>query len=116
MAVFNFPANPTIGQNYLGPNGVTYTWDGEKWVGAATFIDPSDVMDLTPDPGISQTVTAALPTDTPISVVGAPNQSANLFEARDANSAPLTVIDEEGNIGIGVPSPTKLLKLLAISL
>ena len=30
----NFPANPESGDQYLGSNGVTYTYDGVKWVGA----------------------------------------------------------------------------------
>jgi hypothetical protein len=30
---FSFPAAPTTGQTYQGPNGVTYTWDGTKWTG-----------------------------------------------------------------------------------
>ena len=35
---FNFPASPTVGQQYapLGPGGPTYRWDGEKWLTVAT--------------------------------------------------------------------------------
>lgn len=28
----SFPLNPFLGQTYTGPNGVTYQWDGHKWV------------------------------------------------------------------------------------
>ena len=30
---FNFPSNPTANQQYIGPNGVVYTYDGVKWSG-----------------------------------------------------------------------------------
>ena len=33
MATIVFPAAPTPGQVYNAPNGITYVWDGEKWVG-----------------------------------------------------------------------------------
>ena len=33
MSLLNFPDNPTIGDEYTGPNGVTYKWDGNKWIG-----------------------------------------------------------------------------------
>ena len=33
----NFPAQPqTIGTVYEAPNGITYTWDGVKWLAAGT--------------------------------------------------------------------------------
>jgi hypothetical protein len=28
-----FPPNPTTGQRYVGVNGVTYTWMGNRWSG-----------------------------------------------------------------------------------
>ncbi len=28
----SFPSNPTNGQQYTAANGITYTWDGNKWV------------------------------------------------------------------------------------
>ena len=31
-----FPLNPTVGQEYVGDNGVTYVWDGVKWAGQFT--------------------------------------------------------------------------------
>lgn len=31
-----FPADPVIGQEYVGDNGVTYIWDGVKWAGQLT--------------------------------------------------------------------------------
>jgi hypothetical protein len=33
MAELNFPSNPSVNQQYVGPNGITYTWDGDKWEG-----------------------------------------------------------------------------------
>jgi hypothetical protein len=36
MAELAFPPPPlTVGQEYVGPNGVTYEWDGEAWVATA---------------------------------------------------------------------------------
>jgi hypothetical protein len=32
MAQLDFPAAPTVGQQYAAPNGVTYQWDGAAWV------------------------------------------------------------------------------------
>ncbi len=32
----NFPPNPTVGDEYVGDNGVTYIWDGVKWAGQLT--------------------------------------------------------------------------------
>lgn len=32
MAALDFPANPTVGQQYAAPNGITYQWDGAAWV------------------------------------------------------------------------------------
>ena len=32
----SFPLNPLVGQTYTGPNGVTYQWDGSKWVAQGT--------------------------------------------------------------------------------
>lgn len=26
-----FPANPTVGQDYLADNSVTYIWTGDRW-------------------------------------------------------------------------------------
>lgn len=33
MSALQFPVNPGSNQTYVGPNGVTYKWDGEKWTG-----------------------------------------------------------------------------------
>lgn len=30
--MFNFPDNPTNGQQVTGPTGIVYTWDGTKWI------------------------------------------------------------------------------------
>lgn len=32
----SFPLNPTLGQQYVAPNGTIYTWDGVKWVAGAS--------------------------------------------------------------------------------
>jgi hypothetical protein len=32
MATLNFPSSPSNGQTYSAPNGVTYTFDGVKWI------------------------------------------------------------------------------------
>lgn len=32
---FNFPTSPSMGQTYLGPNNVEYTWDGVTWIGTS---------------------------------------------------------------------------------
>jgi hypothetical protein len=31
MAALDFPASPTVGQQYVAPNGVTYQWSGTFW-------------------------------------------------------------------------------------
>ena len=30
--MIDFPASPTVGQNFAAPNGVTYQWNGTVWV------------------------------------------------------------------------------------
>jgi len=32
MAALDFPASPTVGQQYAAPNGITYQWDGAAWI------------------------------------------------------------------------------------
>src|SRR5215831_3003522 len=32
MAALDFPASPTVGQQYAASNGVTYQWDGAAWI------------------------------------------------------------------------------------
>ena len=51
MALY-FPPNPTEGQQYVGINGITYTWMGDRWSGdralelgqAFYYIDNSDAF------------------------------------------------------------------------
>jgi hypothetical protein len=31
MANLDFPQNPALGQEYKGPKGKSYWWDGVKW-------------------------------------------------------------------------------------
>jgi hypothetical protein len=41
MTELAFPPPPlTIGQEYVGPNGVTYEWDGQAWVATAGTVAP----------------------------------------------------------------------------
>jgi hypothetical protein len=35
--VLNFPESPEIGDTYVGPNGIVYTYDGEKWNGESVL-------------------------------------------------------------------------------
>lgn len=46
MAALNFPSSPTLNQEYVGTNGITYVWDGEKWVALSDEIG-QDVVTLT---------------------------------------------------------------------
>lgn len=39
MAAFDFPASPSVGQTYT-LNGVTYTWDGQAWMGGPIANSP----------------------------------------------------------------------------
>ena len=62
----NFPNSPTIGDTYAAPNGVTYTYDGEKWVGQATTISgptgptgPTGPVSLEIDGGNASTIYTA---------------------------------------------------------
>ena len=36
----NFPINPQPGDQYTGDNGVTYTYDGYKWIGNTATLPP----------------------------------------------------------------------------
>jgi len=36
--MIEFPTNPTLGQQYVADNAVTYTWLGNRW-SSATAID-----------------------------------------------------------------------------
>jgi hypothetical protein len=35
--ILDFPSNPDLGQIYKGDNGITYTWDGVKWLGRGSL-------------------------------------------------------------------------------
>ena len=34
-----FPSNPTLGQEYLADNSVTYTWLGNRWSAAQSILN-----------------------------------------------------------------------------
>jgi hypothetical protein len=114
MAIFNFPVNPISGQTYFAPNGVTYTWDGEKWVGSGsgTFFNPTDFVEKTPDAGNRQSINAGQPTDTALRLKGATGQAANLLEFESANGTVYSVFDELGRFGYGVLSPTQAIDVI----
>ena len=38
MALY-FPSNPVEGQRYVGINGVTYTWLGNRWNGSSALAE-----------------------------------------------------------------------------
>ena len=55
MTTLTFPTNPTVGQVYKAPNGVTYTYTGTKWTGednaqVITVVGPQGPKG---DPGVS---------------------------------------------------------------
>jgi len=58
MAALDFPSSPTLNQQYTGPNGVTYQWDGAAWVtiGSPAGIWTDTGTTLTPT-GATRTVT-----------------------------------------------------------
>ena len=35
--MITFPISPTIGQEYVGTNGATYTWLGNRWSSASAI-------------------------------------------------------------------------------
>lgn len=40
MTTLNFPSDPNQDDQYTGPNGVTYIFDGTKWVGHSSALPP----------------------------------------------------------------------------
>lgn len=46
---FSFPSNPTNNQEYTGPNGIIYTFDGVKWNGSPVSSSSSVRNTVIPD-------------------------------------------------------------------
>jgi hypothetical protein len=57
MAALNFPSSPTLGQQYAGTNGVTYTWDGETW----TVAGPTGTRAIV-ERNVAQSITSGVQT------------------------------------------------------
>ena len=60
MTTLLFPQNPTVGQVYNAPNGVTYTFTGTKWTGednsqVITVTGPQGATGAPGAPGVSNT-------------------------------------------------------------
>ena len=49
MAVLNFPASPTVGQQYTA-NGSTWTWDGVSWLAYNTLSTTTVTANTTSNP------------------------------------------------------------------
>jgi hypothetical protein len=69
MAALNFPSSPTIGQQYAGTNGVTYTWDGETWTASGVTSAQARVKRATAQ-NVAQDTEVAMIFDTIITNVG----------------------------------------------
>ena len=41
--IVDFPSNPSIGDQFLAPNGSTYQWDGTVWIGVY-FDSPNNAI------------------------------------------------------------------------
>ena len=50
MAAIDMPNNPSQGETYTASNGITYSWDGEKWtaIGGGGGGSASIVVSSTP--------------------------------------------------------------------
>lgn len=78
MAAMNFPANPTVGQEYVW-SPFTYVWDGEKWT-TKVDVDPEGYVKRSGD-----TMTG------PLTIVG--TDTAKLFFSDDAGTD-LTILHD----------------------
>jgi len=70
----NFPNLPYVGQIYVGPNGVAYTFDGVKWVGGTNGVNyqTSQLIVLNSQPSTSSNSGA-------LQVVGGAGIGGNLY-------------------------------------
>jgi hypothetical protein len=54
-----FPASPSLNQQYVGPNGLVYYWDGEKWITIGSGgTDPANYLRTDIDDTYGNTITS----------------------------------------------------------
>mgnify|MGYP003114830929 CR=1 FL=1 len=106
----NFPNSPANGENFVAPNGVTYRWDGEKWVGSippssSPWLESNGVVSLnnsgsTVGVGTSSTSGRKLEVAGHIGVVGGGNLLLqNGARVQYGGSDAASVIGQDGSNG-----------------
>ena len=80
----NFPNNPSTGQTHNAANGVTYRYDGEKWITQGSYmaaVDPdAEYVNVSGD-----TMTGDLTVDGTVQVAGDPNNGTAAGNSIDAS-------------------------------
>jgi hypothetical protein len=64
--ILDFPDSPTLGMQYAGPNGLTWEWDGDKWIGITPAATP---VPLPVELGGTETISFTIP-NLPYSPIG----------------------------------------------